>query len=115
MIRKELLSEVLGKVVLDVEHELINSFNEVGYSDEYDMPFRINVYELAHNCKEYAMKHDYCLNSFTDYNGTWFSYANNIIDGIAKQFSAETEYEAIFKACQFILDEQDQINNEDIK
>lgn len=111
MISQELLSEILDKVVLYIEPELL-SFNEVCYSDEYDMPFHVNVYELAHNCKEYAMKNDYCVNSFTDYNGTWFSYANNVIDGIAKQFSAETEYEAIFKACQFILDEKDQINKE---
>jgi hypothetical protein len=83
-----------------------------GYRGYYPKGFdqTINIYELAHKCKEYAMNNDYCLNSFTDYNGTWFSYANNV--GSAKQFSAETEYEAIFKACQFILDEQKGLENE---
>jgi hypothetical protein len=108
MISKELLGEVLNRPINEINYKNEGVFaTTIRYwetPNHLAMPNLINIYELAHKCKEWSMKHDYSLNSFLDYNGVWFSYANNVIAGNAKQFTDVTEYEAIFKACQYILD-----------
>ena len=86
MINKELLSKVLdNEVPYQVKvHKIIIKNNSLNYfynskdsggglfeANEY-----INIYELAHKCKEWALI----------------------------RFLAESEPEAIFKACQWILD-----------
>ena len=63
----------------------------------------INLYQLMHVCKEWAMKEHNCtLSSGHCTNDKWFA-----IDGITgKKHEANTEPEAIFVACAWILEQQ---------
>ena len=84
MISKELLKEVMPTY-------------DYMYIDEF------NIYELAHRCKEWAAyRHECFINIFqkTSYN----KYTAKL-DG--KVFQSDTEPEAIFKACQWILDNKE--------
>ena len=115
MINKELLSKVLdNEVPYQVKvHKIIIKNNSLNYfynskdsggglfeANEY-----INIYEFAHKCKEWAIK----------YSGwTFQSYTNERGYGICRikvgdgqevnKLIASSEPEAIFKACQWILD-----------
>ena len=113
MISKELLSEVLGdKVEIDNTDSWLKSDNNIVYietsrkGDITDTNF-VNIYELAYKCKEWAFKnHKLIINSriiskTKDING----YAEIIksCDYLYGDY-ADTEVEAILKACQWILD-----------
>ena len=57
-ISKELLSEVLNKNVKRILHLKVD--NQINY--EIDAGFRdINIYELAHKCKEYLLDEGYYI------------------------------------------------------
>ena len=103
MISKELLSEVLGKKV-----DMIYTEDYLGHSFK---PFirplygsfvdEVNIYELAHKCKEWALtKHNTYLSSWTESSQGVCEASTTNED---KDFFAETEPEAIFKACEWIL------------
>ena len=120
MINKELLSKVLdNEVPYQVKvHKIIIKNNSLNYfynskdsvgglfeANEY-----INIYELAHKCKEWALSKGYVLFSKIRLNS---SLASCYFDAMGKHdyeddyhndFRAETESEAIFRACQWILD-----------
>jgi hypothetical protein len=57
---------------------------------------RINIYELAHKCKEWAFKH----HNIILWSGLNTCHYHTPI--IEKSFTKDTEAEAIFKACQWI-------------
>ena len=125
MINKELLSKVLdNEVPYQVKvHKIIIKNNSLNYfynskdsggglfeANEY-----INIYELAHKCKEwivskglsYAIYYD---DSFKNYKCTVLQ--ENCNDGfysIGDTFVSSTEIEAVFSACRYIL------NNKNIK
>ena len=116
---KELLSEVLGCDCNKCYFE--DTYNIIHYSYEYDVTWseevqssesEINIYELAHKCKEWAFKYGKfqiysgrfsdscgrnCIATIKWYEGMWRS-----ID-----FTEAEEHEAIFKACQWILDNKE--------
>lgn len=105
-ISKELLSEVLDlKVFASISNdtnELKCLFVDLDKSKE----LRINIYELAHKCKEWAYENDYYVYSIFTFAGEGFCYLtheNNISKRLIT-FEANTEPEAIFKACQWILE-----------
>lgn len=104
-ISKELLSKVLEyKVFASISNdtnELKCLFVDLDKSKE----LRINIYELAHKCKEWAWSKGYILRSETsEYTGCCV-YRRGIKDGfITKNIQTDTEIEAIFKACQWILE-----------
>lgn len=79
----------------------------------------VNVYELAYKCKEWALKQNCSIES--TYRNTiglaWVVY-NVKYDGYdkfgikhehtyKKEFHSDTEPEAIFKACEWILENKD--------
>lgn len=118
MISEELLSEVLAYGVMLKPHKEEN--NEIWFEYEEKTEYstvwsneNINVYELAHKCKKWAYDLNYILSSnihkdfkFTELHNT---KAHCIVDGInmltyREFFEAETEPEAIFKACQWVLE-----------
>lgn len=113
MISKELLSEVLGCDCSSVYFE--DTYNLIHYEYQYDVTWSeyiqysknvINIYELAHKCKELALKLDYKLSSsMTD--GRYDECVLRICMGNELLFEASTEPEVIFKACQWILDNKD--------
>ncbi len=102
MISKELLSEVLGKEY-DVKHITIQG-TTVWY-DNYES-CTINIYELAHLCKEWALKYNILIIAYK-HDFAVAKISNNITGKRVSDsmFSSDTEPEAIFKACQWILKE----------
>ena len=121
MISKELLSKVLdNEVPYQVKvHKIIIKNNSLNYfynskdsggglfeANEY-----INIYELAHKCKEWALKQGYYFStySFNFDSNTEQEHRIRLLIGndvvyFGDDSSMETEVEAIFKACQWILD-----------
>ena len=103
---KELLSEVLGLKINLVEID--EARNKVFY---YCNQFgritgEINIYELVHKCKEWAFDKGFVLKSYKKqgaFSGT-YHYAIDINDKIC-EWLANTEYEAIFKACEWIMEQ----------
>lgn len=120
MISKELLSEVLGVDIEDVyitENQVLYSIPNYEIEEDSETFYinlgtRINIHELSHKCKEWAYEKGYILysgkevNEYTCYfeKETGFELSN--IDTWLSTFS-DTEPEAIFKACQWILDYKD--------
>ena len=112
MISKELLSEVVGlccSVKSIRNSEVVYWFNCIGEVRESS----INIYELMHMCKEWARDNEFFLRSFYDYEGA-FCYISapewvDKIDIPKTGFCSDTELDAVFKACEWIL------NNKGIK
>lgn len=99
MISKTLLTVVLGKTIIKLKLKN-NKIVYVGGNTQKRK--KINIYELAHKCKEWAFKNNRELYS-SSRGHCYISNLNrnnpsNIIDHYA-----ETEIEAIIKACEYIL------------
>ncbi len=121
MISKELLSVVLEKhpriEITDIEVKK----NSLCWIDAeipksvYDETRSINIYELAHKCKEWANDKGYTLESTEKWCNYYRGNINevNIDDGYIDYTIADTEPEAIFKACQWILENEDNIKAEE--
>lgn len=120
MISEELLSEVLGIEVNDFGFSLYDKslmfINQTYYTDENNTKHRtgckksISIYELAHKCKEWAFKQEYRISSQYvekgEFTSSW-SKVHNLVSAdndFIHRFHANTESEAIFKACQWILE-----------
>lgn len=107
VISKELLSEVLGNgiythVSLD---NCVVSWNNAKEDES------INIYELANKCKEWAVvKQFYNIATLLDYTGHTCIIRQDPITFLNTElrFRAGTEPDAIFKACQWILDNKEQ-------
>ena len=111
MISKELLSEVLGIEIYSCK--LVAQTTIVRYKFDAVGEVRdssINIHELAHKCKEWAFNKDmFILSSASLPRGKFtssycvaekqFSYPTK-----KETFHANAEPEAIFKACQWILE-----------
>ena len=127
MISKELLSEVMKKEVKYVESNLC--YFEEFSSCMQGITFKgtshreyWNIYELAHKCKEWALSQGFSLSSSKPivandegnqvFNYWWCAYLHEInkesfeapLMVTFNNFNSETEPEAIFKACQWILE-----------
>lgn len=104
---KELLSEVLQKEYSDrlVERiEINDNLLQIFYTCSSKgiatcLGIEINIYELAHKCKEWALCRNKCLSSTPYCKGL---YVCTILGD--DMFEAETEPEAIFKACEWLLE-----------
>ena len=108
MISKELLSEVVGLCcgVKSIRNsEVVYWFNCIDKVRESS----INIYELAYLCKEWASKHHYSVMSgweMTHWGGAYrvavFRNSDNILFSMS---TVKTEPEAIFRACEWILEQ----------
>lgn len=101
-ISKELISKVLeiDKRLLRIDeikenHIFFYTMSNVGEYQNY-----INIYELAFKCKEWAYSK---CNEIISYTEGCEIFQTQMGEKI-KDFYADTEIEAIFKACQWILD-----------
>lgn len=113
MISKELLSAVLGrevKKVIKVEQKDVIgllTFKVLRFETPYGDMRSISIHELAHKCKEWAMSKGYVLltvggmyyNCYVHYTTNKSEWGNR-----ANECSASTEPEAIFKACEWVLE-----------
>lgn len=107
MISKELLSVVL-KVDL-LEHLKLYGKTDITFTNGNSM-VSINIHELAHKCKEWAFNLGCTLESAHVTKGSCTSSYCKIIIPLSKNdrniYHEDTEAEAIFKACQYILEAQ---------
>jgi len=113
MINKELLSEVFGKDVLWLEFTSEYGFDAIEYEvkDETQRGNRfqdiINIHELAYKCKKWALNQDIVIFSFIDHCGDAFArLSSGVLPKIGGTYCADTEPEAIFKACEWILEQK---------
>ena len=106
MISKELLSEILKK-----DTPYINIKNNYIYYEEFGsmtgtLIKNINIYELAHKCKEWAWYQDRehtttTIKTSKTLLGVYRAWIND-----DDEWFADTEPESIFKACEWLLDNQ---------
>jgi len=113
MISKELLSEVLDT---NVEEFIDDKFAKDGYilfwewynKNKNQRQRDINIHELAHKCKEWVLEKRILFQSGytvpTVQARADIAWAKGLEEPQIKTFIADTEPEAIFKACQWILD-----------
>ena len=123
MISRELLSEVLGKDIREIaftEDEKVKLeenwqgeiFKENCLVYTYMVSMRgmggslyleeINIHELSHKCKEWARDMDYILVSNLNTVGARCDVYSG--SDMVMSTDSDTEPQAIFKACQWILD-----------
>jgi len=108
MISEELLSTILGAGVTRVVHYPKDS--NLYYSFTGTDTQHINIYELAHKCKEWAMSQGFIVLTYGEayYNVDVHYHSNKSKFGnLAFSDTAQEEPEAIFKACQWILEQND--------
>lgn len=120
MISKELLSEVLEEKVIIIEvldSEAIFGEKQLWITSEKSFDCAVNTYELAHKCKEWVISLELRFyanidSGFDDDQNEFNSWFCCIGRGWSKTkpFYANSEPEAIFKACQWILDNIHQSN-----
>lgn len=98
---KELLSEVLG---IDVDKVKGIEENTLIYVCVHSCRWydEINIYEFAQKCKEWANNKGYVIFSSVQLTG-WAVFIQTDKDGIIASFEG-IEQEAIFKACEYILE-----------
>lgn len=121
IISKELLGKVLGIRTI-MMNPILEPGNRVGYlvygsqntlQEVRNNHKQINLYELAHKCKEWAFDKGYIISSgLTPVLGVnkdgWaevFS-SSTPLDGKLHTFKQLSEPEAVFKACQWILEQR---------
>ena len=100
-ISKELLSEVLKKEIENRDISYVEIYkNVVIYKVSiYDREEEINIYELAHKCKEWL------ADSEVDYT-LWRTHKHRFYsEKYYLDIESDTEHEAIFKACEWVLKE----------
>ena len=100
---KELLSEVLEAEVID--YVISASTISILYKhreDYLEHQCHWNIYELMHKCKEWAIMNDISIGSVHD-GLRWKSW----IVGERDDFYHTTEPEAVFKACQWIIEQKE--------
>ena len=120
MISKDLATEILGYKVTQEPQKYGNeiSFHYM-FTKDTELHQSINIHELAYKCKEWAYKQEYSLSSghrfeanewFCDYETSeeYSIRAEEYYSNIDAEYKmANTEPEAIFKACEWILEDID--------
>ena len=87
---------------------LISTFELDGIRDDYD-GFRINIYELMHKMKEWAVEDKGFMFSKLINFGAYTQYQVFIKQpSVEAEFMGTTEFEAMTKACEWILKEQNE-------
>jgi len=108
MISKELFRKVMnfdgeiGTLEIDKEYPtFINYSSHLGrdiYSGE------INIYELAHKCKEWAFEQGVEVVTYKRAYQTYRALPKGLKDIQTPEITEDSEPEAVFEACQFVLD-----------
>ena len=110
MISEELLNAVIGAPA----YEITEYANQVSYQlalteDFPENGVKINTHELAHECKKWAYANDYFIESLYGKNIDTPNSCRAVVfngnDELERAYGA-TEPEAIFLACQWVLDQK---------
>lgn len=111
IISKELLSEILNKNITDLEICLTSTSrllittvpNSVVYiTDDSEYAKWINIHELASKCKEWLISNRYVTHSIRNLK-EYIVYLSGDFKIPSEDFRANTEPEAIFNACEWVL------------
>ena len=112
MISKELLSEVLKEDLSSNKIEFEQADGVDSSIIVIDNWLTINIYELAHKCKEWAINDDYIIQS--EYEGIKDNNPYSIIrvykngdmvwDNYSYDYAYYDELTGIFKACEWIME-----------
>ena len=105
MISKELLSVVVPQ--FNFHDDATTDENYIVFWKDGEMYSDINIYELAHKCKEWAATKNCRIFSEVQYSKhTKGARVEMVVyNGKDQVFISDTEPEAIFKACEWILKE----------
>ena len=109
----EINKELIKNVLVEETENLSDDFtfdikdNYILFADEGECQFEVNIYEFSHkNCKEWALNKGSYINCF--YNEFWWDRVEKKytadIPNKNKSFYADTEIEAIIKACNWVLE-----------
>ena len=106
MISKELLSEVLKQETRFIRYVANNT-----YEVHFEKPIRlkyiiINIYELAHKCKEWAFANGYYLTIYNDAIDVVLQSNCKILENVTND-TFMYDPNLVFKACQWILDNKE--------
>jgi len=109
MISKELLSEVLGiKYSFKIEDYNESNLNNLEWwqNEIYkEQMHTINIYELAHKCKEWAFKQGFTIVDGFDELGQNICYIIRITGyTLDSYYEQALNYKNAFSACQWILE-----------
>ena len=116
-ISKELVVSVLAEETENLTYDFISDVedNYIIFSDEGECQFEVNIYEFIYKCKEWMLNQK---NKDCFYIADQFSLNIESQMGVIKyfwcvllknnsrvspEFKADSELEAIIKACEFIL------------
>jgi len=107
MKNKELLSDILGVTISSINTGIpkgSNTIYVIYYTilDDYGTLHQINIYELAHKCKIWALGQKYQLHSALRTNSYPICICWNEETNKKVHFKSDTEFEAIFEATQWI-------------
>lgn len=108
-LNKELIKNVLVKETENLSDDFTFDIkdNYILFADEGECQFEVNIYEFAFKCKEWALKKDFIISSYSRHRLDGYDcciYDDN--GDIDEDFISNTEIEAIIKACNWILEQQ---------
>ena len=102
---KELLSAIYGKTVTRRDSSINEISNELYFEveliDDYEQHY-VNIYELIHLMKEWILNKDLFFASNVGVCDIYDIHVNRIFE----ERSCESEFEAVTKACEWILEEK---------
>ena len=104
---KELMMEIRSNYVERKYDSKEENLHRDIQRDIDDYWFDLSEYDLAHLCKEWAWKYKFIINSSVTTSNDWCTttYLYNKTKVMKTNYTWEnTEPEAVFKACQWILD-----------
>ena len=104
------ISKELVSGVMDIKYPFsdvqLNSDILSWWREDVYFKVKINIYEFAFKCKEWAFKNKYKIQSQINASNKGHSHITKKNDDCwAKGFFENTEIEAIIKACEYILKE----------
>ena len=105
MISKELLVAVLNikNKITHIDMSVNNRYVYCYFLTDKDYlakERKVDTYELMHKCKEWALNKGYQINSWINGCSIFFSDTH---EPYLVNYEAESEPEAVYKACEFIL------------
>ncbi len=106
MISKELISIILKQDINQIHLECDTIYYGEDFIPSLKDGFKIDIHNLAHKCKEWAMSQGFIILTYGEayYNVDVHRHANKSKFGhLVFEGTSETEPEAIFKACEWIL------------
>ncbi len=104
---KELLSEVL-KINNKVSWYFEIKDNTLFYDGDYNLNGSINIHELAHKCKEWAIGNNWRIDSSISIDLLGQAIVYHITERLIPSkwiYNQDTEPDAIFKATSYIIEQ----------